>query len=432
MGKRKEFIKLYRKAAMLYVRLNSYAHKFFYAKGFRPYDEIHPIDFVITPTAMTLDVGGVPTDVLNIVDDKIAIVNKYGDFTLTLKATIPAEIEWEIITWKFQKQVAGELIDCDDTDVTFAVNPADETEAIFSITTVDREACSIIATAEIEGDFGVIGNGIPIETEFFDIPIEFAAAPTAMTLDVQGVPTDVLNFANDEISIVNLFGDFDLTMKATIPQTTPYTTITWGFTKEVAGQLVDCDDTAVTFTPNSLDETECTFDISTIQDEACTLKIQAVIEDSLGIVGRSKMISVKFSDVPKLTIAPTALMFGGDDILDYDAETKTITVLDKLGVFTLDLEMTPLQGVDFDTLDWSYAKVVEGELANCDDTTVTFTKDSVEPLKKVAFTITTIANVACSVVIDATISKDSTIIETSHSIKIEFKETPATPPEPEP
>ena len=40
-------------------------------------------------------------------------------------------------------------------------------------------------------------------------------------------------------------------------------------------------------------------------------------------------------------------MFGGDDILDYDAETKTITVLDKLGVFTLDLEMTPLEGVDF-------------------------------------------------------------------------------------
>ena len=102
-------------------------------------------------------------------------------------------------------------------------------------------------------------------------------------------------------------------------------------------------------------------------------------------------------------------MFGGDDILDYDAETKTITVLDKLGVFTLDLEMTPLEGVDFDTLDWSYAKVAVGELANCDDTIVTFTPDSVEPLKKVAFSITTIANVACSVVIDATISKDSTI-----------------------
>ena len=180
MSKRKKFIKLYRKASMLYLRANSYAHKFFYSKGYRPYDELHPIDFVITPTAMTLDVGGVPTDVLNIVDDKIAIVNKYGDFTLTLKATIPAEIEWEVITWKFQKQIAGQLIDCDDTDVTFAVNPADETEVVFSITTVDREACSIIVTAEIEGDFGVIGNGIPIETEFFDIPIEFAATPTAI------------------------------------------------------------------------------------------------------------------------------------------------------------------------------------------------------------------------------------------------------------
>ena len=141
----------------------------------------------------------------------------------------------------------------------------------------------------------------------------------------------------------------------------------------------------------------------------------------------SKIVSVTFSDVAKITIAPENLMFGGEDILDYDAETKTITVLDKLGVFTLNLAATVLAGVDFDTLDWSYAKVVEGELVNCDDTIVTFTKDSVEPLKKVAFTITTIANVACSVVIDATISKSGTIIETSHSIKIEFKETPPEP-----
>lgn len=419
MSKRRKFIKLYRKAAMLYLRANSYAHKFFYSKGFRPYDEIHPIDFVITPTAMTLDVGGVPTDVLNIVDDKIAIVNKYGDFTLTLKATIPAEIEWEVITWKFQKQIAGQLIDCDDTDVTFAVNPADETEAIFSITTVDREACSIIATAEIKGDFGVIGNGIPVEIGFFDIPIEFAATPTAMTLDVQGVPTDVLNFANDEISIVNLFGDFDLTMKATIPQTTPYTTITWGFTKEIAGQLVDCDDTAVTFTPNPLDETECTFDISTIQDEACTLKIQAVIEDSLGIVGRSKMISVKFSDVPKITIAPESLMFNSVDILDFDEQTQTQTIADKFGVFTLNLAATVLAGVDYDAIAWNYTK-------SSNDTTVVITPDGVDLLKAVA-TITTIANNGGNVVFDATIQNVGVDIETSATITIDFTETPPEP-----
>lgn len=303
MSKRKKFIKLYRKAAMLYLRANSYAHKFFYSKGFRPYDEIHPIEFTITPTAMTLDVSGTPKDVLNIVDGKVVIVNEFGDFTATMKATIPVETEYNIIEWSFQKELAGQLVDCDDTEVTFTPNPLDETECEFSIGTTQDEACRIVISASIKGDYGVIGNGIPVEIGFFDIP--------------------------------------------------------------------------------------------------------------------------------KLTIAPTALMFGGDDILDYDAETKTITVLDKLGVFTLDLEMTPLEGVDFDTLDWSYAKVVEGELANCDDTTVTFTKDAVEPLKKVAFTITTIANEACSVVIDATISKDSTIIETSHSIKIEFKETP-TPPEPEP
>ena len=304
MGKRKEFIKLYRKAAMLYLRANSYAHKFFYSKGFRPYDEIHPIDFAITPTAMTLDVSGTPKDVLNIVDGKIVIVNEFGDFTATLKATIPAATEFDIITWSFQKEVAGQLVDCDDTDVTFTPNPLDETECEFSIGTIQDEACTLIITAEIEGDYGVIGNGIPVEIVFFDIP--------------------------------------------------------------------------------------------------------------------------------KLTIAPTDLMFGGDDILDYDAETKTITVLDKLGVFTLDLEMTPLEGVDFDALTWSFAKVVAGELVNCDDTTVTFTPDLVEPLKKVAFSITTIANVACSVVIDATISKTATPIETSHFITIEFTETPAPPPEPEP
>jgi len=422
MSRRIPFINLYRRGVRLYVPENSYAHKFFYSKGYRPYDELHPIDFVITPTAMTLDVGGVPTDVLNIVDDKIAIVNKYGDFTLTLKATIPAEIEWEVITWKFQKQIAGQLIDCDDTDVTFAVNPADETEVVFSITTVDREACSIIATAEIEGDFGVIGNGIPIETEFFDIPIEFAATPTAMNLDVQGVPTDVLNFANDEISIINLFGDFDLTMKATIPITTPYTTITWGFTKEVAGQLVDCDDTAVTFTPNPLDETECTFDIGTIQDEACTLKIQAVIEDALGVVGRSKIVSVTFSDVAKITIAPESLMFGGEDILDYNAETHTASVVDKLGAFTLNAVATILNGVTYDAITWAYSKVVAGELVNCDDTTVVVTPDGVD-ITKAAISITTIANTACSVVINATCSNTGVDIETSHNITVEFSET---------
>lgn len=303
MSKRREFIRLWKKASMLYVRVNSYAHNFFYAKGFRPYDEIHPIEFTITPTAMVLDVNGTPKNVLNIVDDKVVIVNEFGDFTATMKATIPVETEYKIITWSFKKEVAGQLVDCDDTDVTFTPNPLDETECAFSIGTIQDEACTLIITAEIEGDYGVIGNGIPVEIGFYDIP--------------------------------------------------------------------------------------------------------------------------------KLTIAPTALMFGGDDIMDYDAETKTITVLDKLGVFTLDLEMTPLEGVDFDTLDWSYAKVVAGELVNCDDTTLTFTPDAVEPLKKVAFSITTIANVACSVVIDATISKDATIIETSNSIKIEFTETPA-PPEPEP
>lgn len=304
MSKRREFIRLWKKASMLYVRVNSYAHNFFYAKGFRPYDEIHPIEFTITPTAMVLDVNGTPKNVLNIVDGKVVIVNEFGDFTATMKATIPVETKYKIITWSFKKEVAGQLVDCDDTDVTFTPNPLDETECEFSIGTIQDEACTLIITAEIEGDYGVIGNGIPVEIGFYDIP--------------------------------------------------------------------------------------------------------------------------------KLTIAPTALMFGGDDILDYDAETKTITVLDKLGVFTLDLEMTPLEGIDFDTLDWSYAKVVAGELVNCDDTTLTFTPDSVEPLKKVAFSITTIANVACSVVIDATISKGATIIETSNFIKIEFTETPAPPPEPEP
>ena len=43
------------------------------------------------------------------------------------------------------------------------------------------------------------------------------------------------------------------------------------FSKELAGQLVDCDDTDVTFTPNPLDETECEFSIGTIQDEACRI-----------------------------------------------------------------------------------------------------------------------------------------------------------------
>ena len=31
MSKRREFIRLWKKASMLYVRLNSYAHNFFYA-----------------------------------------------------------------------------------------------------------------------------------------------------------------------------------------------------------------------------------------------------------------------------------------------------------------------------------------------------------------------------------------------------------------
>lgn len=422
MSRRIPFINLYRRGVRLYVPENSYAHKFFYSKGYRPYDELHPIDFVITPTAMTLDVGGTPTDVLTIVDDKIAIVNKYGDFTLTLKATIPSEVEYEEFTWKFQKIIASELIDCDDTDVTFAVNPVDETEVVFSISTINREACSIICTAEIEGDFGVIGTGIPIETEFSNVPIEFSTTPTAMNLDVQGVPTDVLNFANDEISIVNLFGDFDLTMKATIPITTPYDTITWSFTKEVAGQLVDCDDTAVTFTPNPVDETECTFDIATIQDEACTLKIQVVVEDALGVVGIGNVVSVTFSDVAKITIAPESLMFDAEDILNYNAETHTATVIDKFGTFTLNAVATILSGVTYDAITWACSKVVAGELVNCDDTTVVVTPDGVD-ITKAAISITTIANTACSVVINATCSNTNVDIETSHNITVEFSET---------
>ena len=78
---------------------------FFYSKGFRPYDEIHPKGFTITPTAMTLDVSGTPKDVLNIVDGKVVIVNEFGDFTATLKATIPEATEYNIIEWSFQKSL---------------------------------------------------------------------------------------------------------------------------------------------------------------------------------------------------------------------------------------------------------------------------------------------------------------------------------------
>ena len=53
---------------------------------------------------MTLDVSGTPKDVLNIVDGKVVIVNEFGDFTATLKATIPEATEFDIITLEFSKR----------------------------------------------------------------------------------------------------------------------------------------------------------------------------------------------------------------------------------------------------------------------------------------------------------------------------------------
>ena len=83
-----------------------------------------------------------------------------------MKATIPEATEYNIIEWSFQKELAGQLVDCDDTDVTFTPNPLDETECEFSIGTIQDEACRIVISASIKGDYGVIGNGIPVEIGF--------------------------------------------------------------------------------------------------------------------------------------------------------------------------------------------------------------------------------------------------------------------------
>ena len=115
---------------------------------------------------MTLDVSGTPKDVLNIVDGKVVIVNEFGDFTATLKATIPEATEYNIIEWSFQKELAGQLVDCDDTDVTFTPNPLDETECEFSIGTIQDEACRIVISASIKAITELSETEYPLKLDF--------------------------------------------------------------------------------------------------------------------------------------------------------------------------------------------------------------------------------------------------------------------------